>query len=56
MDYEDKEYYWEEMSYHIYPVLSHKERLSREFSEQEYEFLYRYFSEKECKRYVWGEW
>ena len=40
MEYRDKEDYWEEMSDHVYPILSQKERLNREYKEQEYDFLY----------------
>lgn len=56
MEYRDKEDYWEEMSHHFYPILSQKERLNREYKEQEYDFLYRYFNYNECVRFQWGEW
>lgn len=56
MDYKDKEEYWEEMSYRIYPVLSQKERLDREYKEREYEFLCKYYYEEKCVRFKWGEW
>ena len=57
---EYKEFQWNEMSYYQFPILSQKDRLEREYREQEYEFLYRRFiniyDNNDCERFIWGEW
>lgn len=52
---EEKEYYWIEMSHHVYKTLSQQERLRYEYENEQYEILNRCIEKEICKKLKCGE-
>lgn len=52
---DDKEYYWSEMSYNIYPVLSQTERLQLEYEERNNNFFEKCYDIDEYTNLIYRE-
>jgi len=52
---ENKEYYWIEMSYHVYKALLQKERLKYEYEDEQYEILNRWIEQEVCEKFSYRE-